>query len=498
MKYFFFFFTFLAGNTCCNAQQYIYITITSEECANCLNQAVYLDQLTQSFKKVFIFEKRYLRDASFVLNKYGIQAKDSVVWSDSLYQAFKNNDKGYSSSVAFYNPENGKILKTQLVHLSQNLNCLNAYYKDEDTLHFKDEVFGSSPFFNQTGNSFYFFNYTTKSLSAYDKLCYAHRYDIKISDSLIQHAYQLKYGNEWERKYALTTDFCRAHRRQDQNMITSYYPKGDSLYVLAQHNYLYFTKADTNQVNLDTNTSVFLTLTLFVNGYPADQGIFENYLDFNHLDSLRGIKRHLLHSNSGKAHYNLTGNGIFIDNEGKVYAEIIGGYHPNEVNHFLAKYEQSPEGNFVFISFYNKTLPEIYNTLKYNNVFPPFKIPYAYPYFTTNMSDYIFSVDSERHDIEVGYFDKIAKIKLPQRELSIWDLKVSPQYVYMVYMNMETKYYNFLKWDRITRQAVVDKRIQRFDDPSTFITTPMLDDFDYNYVYIPLSENSILRKKFGE
>ena len=501
MRWYFFFFLLIPTLPVQLAAKHkIYITLNPAECTNCLNQAEYINKLNSDYQKIFVFEKRYRTDSAFLRERFFIEPEDHVIWSDSLYRVFKKDgDKGgYYSSVSLLNEENGAIIKTYLVNFSYNLHFFNTLNKPADTLVFEHELFSGNMLMIQDGTSFFCYNILTGTLSEFSRTNYRHRYDYNVTDSLVINAYRLRYGAEWEQKYTPVTGYFKAHRRVGQNKIKAFFPKGDTVYTLVEHAYLFYTKFDPRQPKMDSNVSVFLTLNTYVNGKIVHQGVVENYLSDDFQGFNRGIRKIYLHQEAGpNAYYVLLNDNFFVTDQGQVYLSIIGPYAKGDLNNFLAIYEADSKGNYAFSKLYGGSLPSIYDGEGYNYNFA-MPIAYHYPYTSTFLSDHLFSIDSSGQDIEMGYFDKIGKIKFPRRELGVWSIKVDKQYVYMVYMNKETKYYHYLKWDRATQQAVIDKKIQRFDDPSTFIAAPVLDDFDYNYVYIPLSENSILRKKFGE
>lgn len=94
-------------------------------------------------------------------------------------------------------------------------------------------------------------------------------------------------------------------------------------------------------------------------------------------------------------------------------------------------------------------------------------------------------------DIAPNLFDAHNR---PSADNGIWDLKVGVAHVYMVYMKNKDNSYHYLKYDLKARKVVTDKAICNFKSPD-FVTTPMLDDFDYDYIYLPIGESTIVRKK---
>jgi hypothetical protein len=476
------------------AQQSIYITINNDECHNCLNQIDYVHKLDTLFNKVFIFESRFKKDSAFVLKKLGIaEIPKQVFWSDSLYNTFRMVDNGYSSTVSLCNKESNRIYKTSLRNLGDNIGFFNSINRPADTLIFKDAIFGSSPLLYLKENNIYSYNQLTKSLDVYDRSSLKHGYTAFFNDSLALEAYKMKYGKRAKQEYEAAKNYCTNRHYMDQNTIHTFCAAGDTLYALYKHYYLYYYKTDTMKQQMDTGVSGYFSLVTYKNGKILSHNYLESYLDFTKPDQ-NGITKIL--KDSVMRYMNI--NDAIIAHDTMLYVKIISTKYTYDTNNFLALYSKSTNGVYEVQSLYDRDLPKENRELGYGYLFPPLIIPYSYPYISTFLSDHLFSLDPKYPDIEMGYFDKIGKIKFPRRELGVWDLKVTDQFVYMIYMNTETKYYNFLKWDRASKSAVADDRIQRFDDPSSFITTPKLDDFDHNYVYIPYSDSSMIRKRFGK
>ncbi|HET8574197.1 MAG TPA: hypothetical protein VFL76_10030 [Edaphocola sp.] len=467
------------------AQNTLFVTINNSECTNCLSQIANLSKLDNNIKKVLVFPKKYQKDSAYILQRLHLEKfTQNIEWSDSLYHLFQNNG-GYESTVSFYNSESGKILKTVLVNLSENLNFFNSLTTKRDTLTFSKDPFGPEAQFEQRGGYYYFFDNLKKEMQVFDGVNKNYEYTLSLTDSLIKAAFNLKFGKNGKKEYAQAQSYCKRVHKIDPYIYKSYFCHEDTTWLLGVYTYVF------NGIQLglkeDTASTVFLTLSTYKKNQLVDFSLVENYIGPEFKIPNRGISRKNLGKGFENAYYILTEEFLIYNNN--PYFAIADDIVPNHKNHFLAKYKKN-EHAFVFDSLYDRNLPSLYlNKYGYGYLFSG-HIPFASPYLALFGSDHLFSLNNLMPDIDLHYFNNDSS--LPSIEKGIWDLKISNKYIYMIIMDNEIKKYCYLKYDILHRKTLVYKPICDYTSPD-FITTPKIDDWDYNYVLIPISERSILR-----
>jgi hypothetical protein len=470
------------------AQSQIFITIENQDCISCLGSLHSIDSLDSSLKPMIVFQRRYRRDSAALVKRLHLGKHSShILWSDSLFNLFQN--KGLvRSAVTLYNPQSGQILKTGLVQFGKNIRFLNAINQPLDTIRLDSELFGGEANFGNTKDYFFNFNGVSKQMEVFDKVTASYLYTLSMNDSLVKSAFRLRFGDKWQGPYQRIQEFTSKWQTVDPQAYGFYQCNDDVIYLMAQHRYLINSETDTS----DKTTSVFQTLSKYKNGKLVHFSIVENYLDVLMRDEDGGIVRITRDGKpvqDKKARYTLAGE--FLMHNDDLYVQVLGGLSEGIPNHFLARYSFDPKDNtYKFNSLYDRSLPEQYNTVGYNFTNPPSRLPYCFPYTALSLSDELFSLDKNFSDLKLNIFDKNNK----NSNKTLWDIKVTADHVCILYLNGKDNSYRYLKYDLKKKEITTDQVVCNYKSPE-FITSPMIDDFDYDYVYLPITENVIVRKK---
>jgi|GEM_PF-5496713 len=472
------------------AKEKIYVTLNVEECHNCLDMVSLLKKLDENYEKVYVFQGKYIRDSAYLIKKFDIKAQQ-VYWSDSVYNHFANSGLMANSTVSLYNEENGRMIKLPLVRLGDNISFLNNRTRDCDTLSFQDDVFSGSCWFASLPTSLYAYNKITKEVRFFDLNSGSSLPSPKLTEDIIKNAYKMRYGDKWQARYKTVSEYSSRFTTKSMGEIISVVVQNDTTYALLAHLYLYFTKTDTLQKSLDTNSAYFNTLAVFKEDKLIAHSYFENYIDFSTSTAPR-LVRHIKNPTKNKLYYNIQPflTGVV---DGRIVISLFGNKRKDDSNYFYAYFKKDKNNTYVFDEYLNRTLPKPYDLLGYNYTHTDGQPIFDYPYTAFVKSDDLFSLNPQYPDIEMNYLEKMWKDIQPEDYPNIWDLRVTPAAVYMIYMKSQDHNYHYLKWSRTTMN-IIDKPIYNYKDPS-FITTPKLDDFDPNYVYYPYSFKSVIRKK---
>lgn len=480
---------FAAGSM---AQSRIFIPINNQDCINCLGSIHYLGMLDTTYPSSLVFQKRYRRDSVALIKRLHLEPfRNQLLWSDSLYNVFSSNGK-FSSAVSVYNPENGNILKTSLVHIADNLPFLNAINDPIDTITLEHSTFGSEANFGNTGRVFYNFNGITKQMEVYGKTDSKYYYTLSMNDSLVKVAFKLRFGREWEDKYSKIKDYTSKWQTIDPQAYNFYWCNDDMIYLLAEHNYLIYPEEGAPGIT----TCVFLSLSEYKNGELVRFSLIDNYLDA----LMKGKEGGIARITEGRqpvqdkeARYTLSGTFLAYNNE--LYLQVMGDLSVGIPNHFLARYYyDAKDRTYKFRSLYDRSLPAQYDSVGYNILNPLSRLLFSAPYTSLCLSDRLYSLDEGNPDIVPDVF-------APQNRYAtgrtLWDIKVNPTYIYSVYLSRKEQSYHYQKYDRKQKKVVMDKVICKYTDLN-YITSPMLDDFDYNYIYQPIGESTIVRKRMTD
>lgn len=318
-------------------------------------------------------------------------------------------------------------------------------------------------------------------------------YSISQTDSVVREAFKMRFGKGWKDKLDKINAYTSKWQTVDPQAYSNVFYKNDTVYLLAQHRYMIYPEEGAR----DTNTTVFFSLSTFKGGKLIQLSTVNNNLDPMMKGKEGGIRRI---TNDGKiikgaeTYYIIPGE--FLVHGSDLFFGVLGHLAEGIPNHVFAKFVYDAKTNsYQFSALPNKLLPKEYATVGYNYQFPGIGILYSAPYTCMYLSDHLFSLDKNLPDIKLNIFPT----RKSKAERGIWDLKVSDDNIYLVYMNDDgiTNTYNYLKYSIRQNKILVDKPICNFKSPS-YIATPAIDDFDYNYIYLPISENSILRKKMAE
>lgn len=475
------------------SQSTAYIALNNQECVSCLGKVHYIKQIDNDLTPSIVFPKRYKFDSAALLKRLHLESiSNRILWSDSLYNVSRN-DGLVSSSISLYNRESKKILKTGLVQIADNLKFINSINKPSDTITFDKPAFGSEPYFANSGAFFYVFNGVSKEVNVFDKLDNKFLYSLSLTDSMIKEAFKMRFGKEWKVKLDKVNEYTSKWQTVDPQAYSNVFYKNDTAYLLAQHRYMIYPEEGAK----DVNTTVFFSLSVFKGNKLIQFSTVNNNLDPMMKGKEGGIRRI---TNDGKT---IKGTqtwyiipGEFLVHGNDLFFGVLGHMAEGIPNHVFAKFVYDPKTNsYQFSALPNKQLPEAYTTVGYNFQFPGIGIPYSFPYTCMYLSDHLFSLEKSHPDIKLNIFPT----GKGNKGKGIWDLKVSDDNIYLVYMNNDgtTNTYNYLKYSIRQNKILVDKTICNFKSPS-YITTPSIDDFDYSYIYLPISENSILRKKMAE
>lgn len=474
------------------AQSRLYIPIDNQDCINCLSVTRYLGLLDSTTSPVLIFQKRYHRDSAALVRRLHLQpSAGRLLWSDSLYRYFRNNG-AVNSDVCIYNAESGQTIRTGFVQLGENLPFLNRINKPTDTLTLDRPVFGGEAGFGNTGRYFYNFDGVSREMRVFDKRDNKHLYTLRLGDSLVTQAFRLRFGNAWQDQYNRTTAYTSAWQTVDPQAYASYYFHEDTVYLMAQHRYMIYPEEGAAEVN----TNIFLSLSVYKSGKLIGFSIVENYLDALLKGRQGGIPRitHTGQQVTGKEACYIPGSDFFVY-RGTLYLQINGGLSKGIPNHFLAKYDyDAADRTYKYQAFYDRSLPEPYDSAGYNYTNPGQYLLFSPPYTALYLNSHLYSLDPAVQDIDPGLFGRGNK---PLTGKGLWDIRLGKEHLFVIYMDGSDNHYHYLKYNLRQQKVVADRPICNFKSPA-FIATPMLDDIDYDYIYLPLDESRIVRKKMAD
>lgn len=470
-------------------QKQIYIAINNSECINCLGQIRELEHLDTGYHKVLVFQERYHVDSDVVWQRLHISDTSvQTIWSDSLYDRLHNKGAGFESTVSLINEETGKAYKTILANLSDNLDFYNKLLQDTAEFAFDVRPLGADVSFNTTGNYWYFFDNMRKEMKVYDRASCQHLYDLQMNDSLAQLAFKKRFGDKWLKEWNHANYIYEKRRVIDANVYTSFDVSNDTCYLLANHKFITASGVTGMQ---DSIVTVFLTLSIYKGGKLVDFSLVENYIGPEMTGEKHGIRRNDLEAKYQDPYYILNGRMLFF--EGKLYLSLLGSLAPGKHNYFLARYKKDKQQVWAFDQFYERELPAVYlNRLGYSLMWPGGECAFYPPYFSLFHSDSLFSLSAARPDLGLHIFEK--EDGMPSK--GVWDLKVGEGYVCVVIMDKSRAAYCYLKYNIKTKETEVYQQICKYKE-SSFITTPKIDEMDFDYVFIPQSYDRIVRVKMG-
>lgn len=465
-----------------------YFTIYPAECTNCLSQLAYVRQLDKNMQRVIVFAKKYRGDSVAVIKRMELEdIQNNVVWSDSLYNLYKGNNLVVSTA-SLYNAESGNIIKTSLARLENNLHYFSSINRT-DTLPLSQRAFGAETTLKNSGQYIYCFDELSHEVRTFDKVDGQYLYTLALTDSLIKEGFKLHFSkNTWEKEYVKSKEFCSRRKIIDAQAYKAFACSNDTVYLLANHSYVIVMPAGDV---MDTLAIPFLTLSTYKNGVLAAFSLVENYIGLEWKGMQRGIHRTTKDNKpvpEEGAYYVPSGEIVVHSNQ--LYLSLIGGFADGIPNHFLARYKKDETKNeYEFASLFSRSLPPEYNNIGYNFVEP---ISSHGPYISLYLSDHLFSLNPTFPDIELNIL-----ARMPSGLKGIYDLKVNKDNIYLIYSNGVDKYMRYIKYSTQKMKVTVDTPLTNYKD-GTSVSNPSIDDFDPNFVYIPLSDKIIERRKVGK
>lgn len=468
------------------AQKTLYIAINNQECTNCLSQLSNLKKIDNTLKKVLVFPKQNEFDSIALIKRLYLGSfKQNIIWSDSIYNLLKIRQNGFESSVTLVNEENGKVIKTPLSHLYQNLKFINSLAASNDTISFKDAVFSTENTFETSDSYIYCFNYISYQMMAFDRVNSSLLYTISLTDSLNKAAFLMRYGENGKNRWLENSKLYEEKQIIDPNVYQNYFIAHDTIWLLGSHTDLIPIKE--NNITI-TEPNHFLTLSTYKQGKLIAFSLVENYLGPEFKDIGNGLPTGQLGKEYDSSNFIIP--GAFLVYSGIPYFYVINkDIFPKIQNYFLAEYKKKDKTTWIFKGFFKRNLPNIYlNRLGYGYTNIRNSVS-CRPYFALYGSDHLFSVDSNINDLKLNLLNKDEPLVLSQ---GIWDLKVSKNFVYMIVMDQRIHQYCYLKYDIQQLKEVEYIPFSDYKSPQ-FMGTPKIDDLDFDFVLIPITHNQLLR-----
>ncbi len=466
------------------AQNKLYVPILPNECLNCVSHLAKLNDIDKSLPVSLVFPKRYKVDSA-VLSKrmYLNDYKAGIVWSDSLFNRFKNGGN-IKSSIGAYNEESGNFINVNIASIEDAVPFFNSLSRT-DTVKLSSHAFGGETILKNSGRYIYCFDVTASEIRAFDKIDGQLLYTLSVTDSMVQAAFKLRYpANKWKKEYQEAKEFSTRKRRIDPNAFEAMYCSNDTIYATSHYAYII---RDTAYKDEATN---FVALSIYKDGKMISFSIVENYIDPSFKGVNRGLHRITEAGDLVKredAYYIMSG-GFFVKND-TLYTELLGYLADGIPNHILGLYKKNAKNVYEHKGFYKGTLPSEYLKVGYTTgLFPGSGILYSYPYVALVYSNHVFSVSPDKPDLDLPILSqKTTGFK------GIFGLRVSQNFAYIIYRDGKDKWMHYAKVDIQSNRIIQD--VPYSDTSLPYIADESIDDFDYRFVYIPISEQMILRKK---
>lgn len=431
----------------------IYFDIDPDNCVSCvstLSNVKIFETAHQPY--YFVLEEKFKSEKEYFQKKYRLQGlKAEYIWNDSLY-AFLHTQPG--SSITLLSPTGNNKLVASLVDFDSGL----AQYflkkcKLTDTIHFDHEIL--SPLIDQMdiSNGFLFsLNQLRKEAIDVLNINSGEVNHLALTDSISKYNFLHHFNSleKWQQAAYIELP--------NNNEFNNFKVVKDTVFAISRHNYIGYVKGD------DTGISSFYAMNVFVDGqwqqsYKIDpMSIYPHYYwtpNFNYY------------------------NGVFY------FSILKPPSNHDEQQYFMAEYK--PEGGaLAFSKYYDMTLPE---GMPRTSAFVP--IPnFQNNYFMLTLDDKLYPLNGQGratsfpmlHNENIspfGDWENFNRLAFPFR--------IDSQYVWFSYSPKGSKQLLAAKYDLHT-QKVVDNRVIN----CTFLR-PILDGFDYNYVYIPIDNKTIVR-----
>lgn len=432
----------------------IYVEIDPENCASCIKSLDNVKEFEDADQPYFfVLKEEYKSEKKYFQKKYRLQnLKAEYIWNDSLYN-FLHTQPGSSVSLVSSAGVNRMAVPVT------NFNSAIARYflkkcKLTDTLHYDHEIL--SPLINKmefSRNTLYSLNRLRKEAINVVNINNGQISQLTLTDSLSKHNFLHNFNslNEWKQAAYIELP--------NNNEFDNFQVVNDTVFAVSRHNYIAEVKGE------DTGVASFYAMNVFVKGqfqksYKIDpMSIYPEYYwipDFNYY------------------------NGVFY------FSTLKPKANHSERPSFIAEYK--PEGDeLVFQKYFDMTLPPEM-PLTSNFVPAPY---FQKDYFLISLDHNLYRLNKDSSLMSLPQLDngKVTLQQLGREHLNYLapPFRIDRHYLWFNYYPKGSKQLVSVKYDLKT-QKMVDCR--EMDTP---FLTPIFDDFDYNYVYIPIDNKTIVR-----
>lgn len=470
-----------------------FITINTNECISCLNQLKLLPDLDSNYSKTLVFTKGDQPDSATLIENYFLDKfKGKIIFSDSLYRHFKYKGHLQESSVTLYNNENKQSIIIALSQLASKNIDLNRYLKDRDTLIFP-EIINSNNRYAQIGkDNIYSFNRSKNLVTSFSRLTMKKSYEIKLTDTLLDLGYQIKYGNRNAKLIAKkAADFIQRNKAiGEDNKIIGYQADADTVTILVSQPFvIHLTDPAPDQS--DSVINHFFTLFSFIKGRLNKSLNIETYTDNLNSDSL-GLRRNI---ERDKYDCYFLASQFFKYNNRLFFYIFSGFVYEGAPNWAVAEYKYQSASRMVFKQ-YTQELPTFYikNRIGYNYTTNAFSFYHFGSYFTFDLADTIYSVDTEMTNIPIPFIPKRdSNFKVLVRQFKIDNNNILYVLIFDQRSSNERVYY---KYDLNHKKLLSESKLTNGLPPGSDYSFN-IDPFDYNYILIANGEK-VIRKKIFE
>jgi len=431
----------------------IYIDMDPDNCVSCISTLGSV-QVFEAAKQpyYFVLKEKYKPEKDYFEKKYRLQRlKAEYIWNDSLYD-FLHTQPG--SSISLISATGANKIVVPLINFDP---AIAQYFLEKckltDTIHYDHEIL--SPLINKM-EICHDFLYSLKSLrkETIDVLNIntggtAH---LTLTDSIskVNFLHNFKSLKEWHQAAYIELP--------NNNEFYNFKVVNDTVFAVSKHNYIAAINGE------DTGIASFYAMNVFFKGnflksYKIDpMSIYPAYYwtpDFNYY------------------------KGVFyfsILKPATNHAE-----HPS----FMAEYK--PEGEeLVFQKYYEMTLPpEMPLT---SNFVPPSY--FQRNYFLVSLDNKLYNLKDHQETLSLPMLDngKISsQFEAERFNYFIPPFQIDRDYLWFNYFPKGTKQLVSVKFSIQKQQAVAIRQIN-----SPFLI-PLFDDFDHNYIYIPIDNKTIVR-----
>lgn len=429
----------------------VYFDINPDNCLSCMNtlhNVSIFEKANQDY--YFVFQKKYQTEKEFILKKYRLTSlKARYIWSDSLYEALH---VGLGSSVSLLSTTSRKRIEIPMVNFDSGTAVyFMKHCKPIDTIRYDKDVL--SPLISQievSGDLLYSMKSLKKDTIDILNVFTGNKQYIALTDSISKLNFQHNFNSldKWRQAAYI--------HLPDNNEFVNFIINGDTLLAISRHNYILGVHGD------DTGIASFYSMNLFKNGrflqsYKINpMALYPDYFwspDFTYWKGL----------------YFFTLIKASINNKKNFY--FCGEYKPKGDE---LKFDKYYPGQLADSTILNSRFG--IHTIFQKNKFFIF------------LGNRLYTL-GDTLSIKVPFLEnKFTNTTIKKYNRMLPQFRFNDKYVWFNYYPQNSDSLISIKFALSNSKSIDTKTIK-----SSFLF-PFYDDFDYNFIYIPLDSHTIVRK----